>query len=80
MSDDNTFDPSRTYDERSYNITGGALNQIGQEMLELKQQLLDVEKNALQLELKDLRLRDKNPAVKDAWDKYMVVLELTRKE
>jgi len=79
MSLDSTFDPTRTYDERPYNITGGALNQIGQEMLELKQQLLDVEKNALHQELEDLRLRDKNPAVKDAWDKYQTILELTRK-
>jgi len=79
MPKDSHFDPTRTYDEKTYTITGGALNDIGQTILKLKKQAADTEKDAIQLELADLRLRDKNPAVKDAWDKYRTVLELTRK-
>jgi len=79
MPKDSTFDPKRVYDEKTYTITGGALNDIGQTILKLRKKVADAEKDAIHLELEELRLRDRNPTLKDAWDKYQTVLGLTRK-
>jgi len=74
---DNAFDPQRKYDDKEYTITGKALNEIGNQILVLKQKVRDLEADDVQEELAALRIRDKNPAVKDAWDKYQTVLGLT---
>lgn len=76
-----SFDPNKTYEENGeYSISGGALNQIGDKIRKLEKQIDDMKDEALMDELEELRLRDRNPALKDAWDKYQTVLGLTRKK
>lgn len=73
-----SFNPHLKYNDNDYNITGKALNQIGKEILDLRQEVKDLKDKDVHEELAGLRIRDKNPAVKDAWDKYQTVLSLAR--
>jgi len=72
----NSFNPNQKYSDKEYTITGVALNQIGKQILGLQAEVKELKDNEMQSELNALRLRDKNPAVKDAWDKYQTVLGL----
>lgn len=77
---DNAYDPNRKYDnDKTYNIKGSVVNSISDEILELQRQIRDFADAEVKKELEDLRIRDKNPAVKDAWDKYQTVLGLAVK-
>lgn len=72
------FDPHRKYDDKEYTITGKALNQIGIQMLDMKREIDHLKSIGDKEELAMLRLRDKNPAIKNAWDQYQIVLNLAR--
>jgi len=73
------FDPHKNYTDDEYSVTGAALNQIGQLILDLKREVKNLKETELNQELTDLRVRDKNPSVKDAWDQYQTVLGLASK-
>ena len=74
------YDPDRVYDEDTdYTIPGEILNKISKMILALEQAITDQEDALLKKELNELRIRDRNPAVKDAWDQYQTVLKLARK-
>ena len=66
-----------TADEK-FTITGEVLNSICQQILRLQKEIKNLKDAETQKELEDLRIRDKNPAVKDAWDQYQTVLGLSR--
>lgn len=76
---DNAYNPHRTYDDTDYTIAGNVLNKIGKEILKLEQIINDSKADEMKQEIDMLRIRDKNPAVKDAWDKYQTVLGLASK-
>ncbi len=65
-------------DEETFNITGELMNKINKKILSLEQEITDLTDAEMKKELNDLRIRDKNPAVKDAWDQYQTVLGLSR--
>lgn len=72
-----TYDPSIKYgDDESFNVRGPVLNDISTQILHLRKKVTDLEEADEKQELTDLRIRDKNPAVKDAWDQYQTVLRL----
>lgn len=76
----NAYDPNRKYDEDTeFTITGEVINEISQKILGLQQKVKDLEEADEKQELKDLRIRDRNPAIKDAWDQYQTVMGLARK-
>lgn len=81
MSEDNAYDPTRKYDDdETFTLTGKTVNSISNRILVLRQKLKDIEDEQLKEELKMLRIRDKNPAVKDAWDQYQTVLGLAKRD
>jgi hypothetical protein len=68
------FEPKEIID-----VAGEVLNGIGEELIRLNHALDNIEKVRLQEELEELRLRDKNPALKDAWDHYQTTMALVKK-
>lgn len=78
---DNNYDPDKVYDDDDeYTITGKVINSISQRILSLRKELKNIEEEKLKEELNMLRIRDKNPAVKDAWDQYQTVLGLAKRD
>ena len=76
---DYPYDPNTKYNaDESYRIVGSVINGISQNILALQKQVRELKEADEKQELADLRIRDKNPAVKDAWDQYQTVLNLSR--
>jgi len=74
---DAPYSPNNTYpSDEQYNITGSVINGISKQILSLQAEVQAFKDAKLEDELADFRLRDKNPAVKDAWDQYQTVLGL----
>ncbi len=65
-------------EDETFTINGALMNKINKLILDLEQQIVDLKDAEIKSELEDLRIRDKNPAVKDAWDQYQTVLHLSR--
>jgi len=59
-------------------VTGKVLNSISDRVRDRDKIIAKLKDENMREELNDLRLRDKNPTLKDAWDQYQVVLQLTK--
>ena len=74
-----SYDPYAVYpDNEKFTIPGRVLNGIGRIIRDLEVQIKNTANEAMEKELEELRLRDKNPSLKDAWDKYQTMLNLVK--
>ena len=74
------YDHRAIYSEDDdYTVPGRILNEISAVILAMEEEINNLKDAELKKELEELRIRDKNPAVKDAWDQYQTVLKLARK-
>jgi len=65
-------------DDEKMHVTGEVLNSISEKIRSRDKAIAELKDENMREELIELRLRDKNPSLKDAWDQYQVILQLSK--